>query len=154
MQRVRLWLSVSMFASIENRTCYGECQSPFEDTILTHGLSCLTCKNLEKYVFLKGLRVPEIWCQRRRRTEDRRDMSHGSRVTFYNLAGNHTLRTSGYSSNCMAKQMLARYSISNCSKPCAAFCRFYTSNAGQNPNQGIIDLLQQCKPFQPIVFNA
>lgn len=43
MLRVRLWLSVSMFASIENRTCYGGCQSLFEDTILTHGLSCLPC---------------------------------------------------------------------------------------------------------------
>ena len=43
MLRVQLWLSVSMFASIENRTCYGECQSPFEDTILMHGLSCLPC---------------------------------------------------------------------------------------------------------------
>jgi hypothetical protein len=40
MLRERLWLSESMFASIENRTCYGECQSLFEDAILTHGLSC------------------------------------------------------------------------------------------------------------------
>lgn len=35
----RLWLSGSMFASVENQTCFGECQSLSEDMILTHVLS-------------------------------------------------------------------------------------------------------------------
>ena len=39
MLRERLWLSGSMFASVENRTCYGGCQSLFEDTTLMHGPS-------------------------------------------------------------------------------------------------------------------
>lgn len=67
-----------MFASVENQTCYGECQSLFEDTILTHGLSFPF--TILRNVFLKGLWVPEeIFLVSE--TESKRDMSHESLVT-------------------------------------------------------------------------
>ena len=121
--------------------------------------ACLRIRpwRIVRHVFpVKFLRSKSFWkdygfprfCVKGGRTEDRRDMSHESRVTFYHNWLAFELK--GYSSSCMAKQMLARYPISNRLKPRTFLRRFYTtSNTGENPNKGIIDLLQHCNPFQP-----
>src|SRR5271169_4944349 len=108
MLRERLWLSATMFASIENQTCYDECQSLLKDTILKHGPSFYYVKILRLWV-----PVRKCFLVSRERANATCHISHESHCN----SGPKQL---------YGKRMLARssISISNCFKPRSVFCTF------------------------------
>lgn len=129
----RLWLSVSMSASIENRTCYGEYQSLLRDT-LEHGLS-----------FLKGLWDPE-------KIFFVSNLGDGEQTRHVTLVTSHLIPFS--KKQLYGKRMLARYSISSCLKPrFVSFALYGTINTPGSPNQAIIDLLQRGSKLIPASSN-